>query len=119
VTDPLATVIATALREARQLDEAEVRRIVREELSSRSTGPEPVRIWLTQAEAARVADKTPQTIRAWLRAGLLGAPGRRGSINAERLRAFLAGGAVARAARPSRLATEITAEVLGRKAGEG
>jgi hypothetical protein len=67
--------------------------------------------WLTQVAAARIAGVTPQTIREWLRAGVLGDPGRRGRVNLVRLREYLAG-RPGEVVRPIERGREIAAAVL-------
>jgi uncharacterized caspase-like protein len=74
--------------------------------------------WITQEEAARRAGPvTSQTIRAWLDAGYLGARGRRGRVNAQRLQAYLANRLVDQVEKEVPSATrELAASVL-RKLG--
>jgi hypothetical protein len=90
--DALARVIAQSLQEvAREAARDEARRAALEVLDGAGVG-RPAVEWITQVDAARIAGGvTPQTIREWLRAGSLGEPGKRGRVNVERLRAYLAG----------------------------
>jgi len=90
--DALARVIAQGIAEAaREIAREEGRRAALEVLD-KAGGARLAQEWATQAEAAKVAGVTAQTIREWLRAGHLGAAGRRGSVNLGRLREHLAGG---------------------------
>ncbi len=83
----LLEALATAITEDVRADlEQLVRRVVREE-STRAAASEQE--WFTQAEAAAIAGVTPQTIRGWQSSRKL-ARGRRGRVNAEELRRFLA-----------------------------
>lgn len=61
------------------------RQAVREELARGAAAAE----WLTQPQAAALAGVRPQTVRAWQASGKL-SKGRRGRVNAEELRRFLA-----------------------------
>jgi transcription initiation factor TFIIIB Brf1 subunit/transcription initiation factor TFIIB len=99
--EALARMLAQGIAEAaREAAREEGRRAALEVLDKASAGG-LAREWVTQAEAARVAGVTPQTIREWLRGGKLGASGERGRVNLERLRKHLAGDGQERAA-PSR-----------------
>jgi len=74
--------------------------------------------WITQAEAARRAGVTPQTVRQWLAAGYLGDPGRRGRVNAERLRQYLGPSLVNRVEKDVPFAArELAASVLRKMGG--
>lgn len=91
--DALARMLAQGIAEAAiGIARAEGRRAALEVLDKAGAG-RLEREWTSQAEAARIAGVTAQTVREWLRAGLLGEPGRRGAVNVDRLRAYLAGNA--------------------------
>ncbi len=89
--DALARMLAQGITEAaREIARDEGRRAALEVLDKAGTA-RLSQEWGTQAEAAKVAGVTPQTVREWLRDGLLGDAGQRGRVNLERLRAHLAG----------------------------
>jgi hypothetical protein len=89
--ESLARILAEGIaKAARDIAREEGRRAALEVLDS--TGARRLeREWVSQVQAAGIAGVTPQTVREWLRAGLLGEAGRRGRVNLERLRAHLAG----------------------------
>lgn len=88
--DALARVLAQGIAEAaREIAREEGRRAALEVLDRSGAGALE-REWGSQADAAKVAGVTPQTIREWLRAGELGAAGRRGRVHLGRLREYLA-----------------------------
>jgi hypothetical protein len=90
--DALARMIAQGIEAAaREAARDEARRTALEVLD-RAGARRPAVEWVSQVEAARIAGGvTTQTIREWLRTGDLGEPGKRGRVNVERLRAYLAG----------------------------
>lgn len=67
MTDPLATVIATALQAARELDEEAIRAIVREELAKLPSAPREQ--WATPPKAARACGVSLKRVRALMAAG--------------------------------------------------
>jgi hypothetical protein len=115
--DALARVIAQSLQEvAREVARDEARRAALEVLDGAGAG-RPAVEWVSQVEAARIAGGvTPQTIREWLRAGSLGEPGKRGRVDLDRLRAYLAGkaaGATSTEGRAQNIATAVLAAAGG------
>lgn len=110
--DAIARVIAQGITEAAAwIGREEGRRAALEVLAKAGEG-RLEREWVTQVEAARIAGGvTPQTVREWLRAGLLGEPGRRGRVNLARLREYL-GGKPREVVRPVDRGQKIAAAVL-------
>ncbi len=89
--DALARLLAQGIAEAaREIAREEGRRAALEVLD-KTGGARLAQEWATQAEAAKIAGVTPQTVREWLRGGHLGESGQRGRVHLERLRAHLAG----------------------------
>ena len=70
MTEPLAIVIATALQEARRLDEERVRELVREELAKAPGVTQPVRPgWSTLPKAAKWLGVPRKRAQRLVRAG--------------------------------------------------
>jgi hypothetical protein len=69
--DPLATMIATAIRAACATDEERVRQIVREEIRAElaKTGAVQAAGWMTPPAAARSEGRSVKQIRSLIRAG--------------------------------------------------